>query len=106
MPGLEEVAWREIKSRFPRAKFVEYLFAKDQNGIIIFESREQAAALLELRTIEDLFIQVASAHKLSRDWGDLRKIAGLITESDVLETASKTVQAAKNLETSVSIFEF
>ncbi|MCZ7667870.1 MAG: hypothetical protein M5U34_12025 [Chloroflexi bacterium] len=36
MPGLEEIAWLEIRDMLPGAKFGEYLFAKEQNGIVTF----------------------------------------------------------------------
>ncbi len=89
MPGVEKIAWLEIRDRFPKAKFSEFLFAKDLNGIIAFEFTGKAMELLKLRTTEDVFAQIASIDKLSRDWRDLRIIARHI------ETSPSLIQVIK-----------
>jgi len=81
MPGVEEIAWLEIRSRLPEAKFSETLFAKEQNGIVIFDYDGLIADLLQLRTAEDVFIEALSLEKLSRDWRDLRQVADRIADS-------------------------
>jgi 23S rRNA G2445 N2-methylase RlmL len=89
MPGVEKIAWLEIRDRFPQASFSEFLFAKDQNGIIAFEFPGRATELLNLRTTEDIFVQIASIDKLSRDWRDLRTIARRIERTPLLDQAIK-----------------
>jgi hypothetical protein len=37
MPGIEEIAWLEIRDRLGKLKFAEYLFAPEQNGIVAFD---------------------------------------------------------------------
>ncbi len=91
MPGVEKIAWLEIRQRFPHAKFVEFLFTKDQNGIIVFEFPGNPARLLELRTTEDIFVLVASTDNLSRDWRDLRHITRLMHKKAPLDHALKLV---------------
>jgi 23S rRNA G2445 N2-methylase RlmL len=81
MPGVEEIAWLEIRSRLPRAAFGEYLFAKEKNGIICFGYAGEIPDVLALRTTEDLFLHALSMPKLSRDWRDLRLIAEGIRSS-------------------------
>lgn len=81
MPGVEEITWLEIRSRLPEAKFSETLFAKEQNGIVIFEYEGAIGNLLQLRTAEDVFIEALSVEKLSRDWRDLRQVADQIANS-------------------------
>ena len=39
MPGVEEIAWIEIRDRLKGAHFQRYLFAKEQNGIVVFVHR-------------------------------------------------------------------
>ncbi|MEM7336847.1 MAG: RNA methyltransferase, partial [Chloroflexota bacterium] len=56
MPGIEDIAWLEIKSQLARVKFGEKLFAKDQNGLVLFDYQGDTADLLNLRTTEDLFV--------------------------------------------------
>jgi 23S rRNA G2445 N2-methylase RlmL len=95
MPGVEKIAWLEIRDRFPSAKFSEFLFAKDLNGIVVFEFTGKAPELLKLRTTEDIFAQIASIDKLSRDWRDLRIIARRIETTPLLDRVIKIWQKAK-----------
>ena len=81
MPGVEEITWLEIRSHLPQAKFSETLFAKEQNGIVIFDYDGPIADLLQLRTAEDVFIEALSMEKLSRDWRDLRQVVDRIADS-------------------------
>lgn len=81
MPGVEEIAWLEIRTRLPEVKFGETLFAKEQNGIVIFDYEGPVANLLQLRTAEDVFIEALSVKKLSRDWRDLRQVADRVADS-------------------------
>jgi tRNA (guanine6-N2)-methyltransferase len=87
MPGVEKIAWIEIRKRLPRAIFKEYLFAKDKNGIIVFNHKGSPGDLLHLRSVEDVFSVALSADNISRDWGGLRTITGLIEKSESLDQA-------------------
>ena len=82
MPGVEEIAWLEIRDRLPNAVFQRYLFAKEQNGIVVFDYPGPAADLLKLRTTEDVFMQIAFHDDLTRLRRDLRGIHDLIATSD------------------------
>ncbi len=95
MPGVEKIAWLEIRDRFPKAKFSEFLFAKDLNGIIVFEFSGKAIELLKLRTTEDIFVQIASIDNLSRDWRDLRTIARHIETTPSLDRVIKMWPTAR-----------
>ena len=87
MPGVENIAWLEIRERLRGASLVELLFVKDKSGIVVFEFDGDPAELLGLRTTEDVFALVATATKLSRDWRDLRLVAQLIENSRALGLA-------------------
>ncbi len=54
MPGLETVAFSEIRERVPGAELVKF-----SRGIAQFRSAEHPARLLALRTVEDVFITIA-----------------------------------------------
>jgi SAM-dependent methyltransferase len=82
MPGVEEIAWLEIRDRLKGAHFVRYLFAKEQNGIVVFDYPGPAADLLRLRATDDVFMQVAYHDDLTRLKRDLRGIRDLIAESE------------------------
>ncbi len=82
MPGMEEVAWLEIRDRFPKAHFQRYLFAKEQNGIVVFDTKDNPGDLLQLRTAEDVFQQIAWEPSLSRSHRDLNTITELFASSE------------------------
>ena len=82
MPGVEEIAWLEIRQKLKDAHFQRYLFAKEQNGIVVFDYPGTASDLLRLRTTEDVFFQVAQHDDLTRLRRDLRGIHELIAASE------------------------
>lgn len=81
-PGVEEIAWLEIRLRLPGVKFGEYLFAKEQNGIVVFDYDGDVAAFRELETVETVFLQALSASKLSRGRRDLVQVRDLVTKAE------------------------
>jgi 23S rRNA G2445 N2-methylase RlmL len=87
MPGVEEIAWLEIRKRLKDAHFQRYLFAKEQNGIVVFDHAGPAADLLRLRTVEDVYMQVAFEDKLSPLRRDLRAIGEVIATSEAFGRA-------------------
>lgn len=82
MPGVEEIAWLEIRSRMPSARFGEYLFAKEQNGIVVFDYDGDLGQLLQLRTAEDVFLQALYVAKVSRGRRDLSLVTELVQKSE------------------------
>ena len=82
MPGVEEIAWLEIRERLKNAHFSRYLFAKEQNGIVVFDYPGPATDLLRLRTTEDVFAQIAYFDDLTRLRRDLRTIQEVIAVSE------------------------
>ena len=82
MPGVEEIAWLEIRQKLKDAHFQRYLFAKEQNGIVVFDYPGTASDLLRLRTTEDVFFQIAQHDDLTRLRRDLRGIHELIAASE------------------------
>lgn len=84
LPGLEQVAWLEIRDRLPQAKFREHFFAKDQNGLVLFEYGGESADLLNLRLVEDSFLMLVAPDKLSRGREDLGLIREVIAQSGEL----------------------
>lgn len=78
MPGVEDIAWLEIRKLIPYAQFVDKLFAKERNGIVMFEHDGPIQPMLGLRTTEDLFLMALSLDKISRGWKDLYQLTKLI----------------------------
>jgi 23S rRNA G2445 N2-methylase RlmL len=67
MPGLEEVAWIEIRSRLQGASFEGFKQIRGKNGLVLFRYAGQPADLLALRTTEDVFFLLARVPKIQ--WG-------------------------------------
>ena len=82
MPGVEEIAWLEIRNRLKNPQFLRYLFAKEQNGIVVFDYAGPAQELLRLRTTEDVFSQIAYSDDLTRLRRDLRGLGELVEKSE------------------------
>jgi 23S rRNA G2445 N2-methylase RlmL len=97
LPGFEKIAWLELKEKIVGAKLAGYAFAKEQNGILFFEADTTLAQLLQLRTLEDVFLTAFYQQDMSRDWRDLRRIASLITEAQTFDLALQQFRALSNL---------
>ncbi|MBK8987978.1 MAG: hypothetical protein IPM39_18230 [Chloroflexi bacterium] len=87
VPGAEEIAWLEIRWRLPGAKFGEYLFAKEQNGIVIFDYAGDMADVQQLEAVEDVFLLGLAVPKLSRGKRDLTQIREMVTKAESLGRA-------------------
>ena len=87
MPGVEEIAWLEIRDKLPKVRFGEYLFAKDQNGIVVFHYDGDPQDVLQLRTTEDVFMQVLSVNKMSRGRRDLKQITEMVQQGEAFGKA-------------------
>lgn len=82
MPGVEEIAWLELRNRFPDDRFLRYLFAKEQNGIVVFDHDGKPGKLLSLRTTEDVFMQAAFVPDMARTHRDLARITETVGKSE------------------------
>lgn len=87
MPGVEEIAWLEIRDRLPGAKFSETVFAKEQNGLLIFKYGGEASDLLQLRTVEDVFVLAASIEKVPRTRQALPELTELVSQTAAFQQA-------------------
>lgn len=87
MPGVEDIAWLEIRKLIPYAKFVDKLFAKEKNGLVLFEHDGPIQPMLGLRTTEDLFVMALSLDKISRGWKDLYQLTNLIARNAEFKAA-------------------
>ncbi|MBK7893880.1 MAG: hypothetical protein WAS33_30040 [Candidatus Promineifilaceae bacterium] len=90
MPGVEEIAWLEIRNKLPGAKFGETVFAKDQNGLLIFSYAGDVADLFQLRTVEDVYVLALSVDKVARTRGVLPQITELVRDTAVFQHAIDT----------------
>ncbi len=77
LPGIEPIAWLEIRQRLAKAAHRGDAFAEEKNGIVLFDAPASPAQVLALRCVEDVFVLAAHAPRLTRDYKDLRAIAGL-----------------------------
>ena len=87
MPGVEQIAWLEVRQRFPHATLKEYLFAKERNGILVFDYDGPLEHLLELRTVEDVFLLALSTEVDSRGRGALQEVTRAMQTGPLFEQA-------------------
>lgn len=78
MPGLETVAFSEIRACVPGAELVKFA-----RGIAVFRTVAPASILLKLRTIEDLFVTLAHITSLGPGRDALRVIHSATLNADV-----------------------
>ncbi len=67
MPGLEQIAWIEIRNRLPQASCEAFRKLPGKNGLVLFRHAGAPADLLKLRTPEDVFFLIARIEKIK--WG-------------------------------------
>lgn len=82
MPGIEKIAWLEIRDRLPGATFGDYLFAKDQNGIVTFAYPGPMQQVQQLRTTEDVFLLALFRPKMGRTRRDLSQVSQLVWKDE------------------------
>ncbi len=87
MPGVEQIAWLEVHQRFPSAALKEYLFAKERNGILVFEYAGEPESLLDLRTVEDVFVLALSGEIASRARSALYEVTRAVETDPLFEQA-------------------
>lgn len=87
-PGLEEIAWLEIRDMLPHSRFGEYLFAKEQNGIVTFSYKGPVEDVGQLLTSEDEFLQALSIPKLSRGRQDLALVQEAVAKGEAFGRAT------------------
>jgi tRNA (guanine6-N2)-methyltransferase len=84
VPGLEGLAWEELRERAPGARSVATWSGFDRRAsALLFRSSASVEDLLALRLIEDLFAVVAMTRQLPPGRAGLRAIEGLVAEGDV-----------------------
>ena len=89
-PGIEEVAWLEIRERFPRANFREFLYAKDERGVVVFDFPGSVQQLFSLRVAERFFLNITFMEKVSRGYRDLKALRETLMHTGDLGRAVNT----------------
>lgn len=78
MPGVETIAFTEIRQRFPDAALVRFA-----RGLVLFRTGAAPAELLTLRTTEDVFALVAQIDHLGREQDALRVLHSATKGADI-----------------------
>ncbi len=90
MPGIEEVARREIQSSDPAGECLGLRTYEDKNGLVLFEYERDPTSLLRLRTTEDVFFLT--------NW-----VQGVPTDRAGLRTLTESVKTAKYFDVGLRI---
>lgn len=102
MPGVEHIAWLEVRRRFPHAALREYLFAKERNGILVFDYAGSPDDLLDLRTVEDVFLLALSTEITSRTRSGLQEVMRAIETDPLFEQAIQCFRKQRGLGSRLS----
>lgn len=83
VPGLEELAWEEIREQLAGVRKVATWSGFDRRAsVLLFRSDQPVRQLLELRLAEDVFVVAALTRRLPRGRAGLRAISQLIGPGD------------------------
>lgn len=80
MPGLETLAFGEVRARIADAELVKF-----SRGVALFRTEIAPAELLELRTAEDVFVALAHIKGLGPGRNALRAVHGATLNADVTQ---------------------
>ncbi len=83
MPGLETVAFSEIKTRMPDAELLKFA-----RGIVHFRTSAPAGDLLKLRTTEDVFVLLRHISHLGRAKDALRVLHSATLQAEIANALS------------------
>src|SRR5215472_7452357 len=78
MPGLETLAFSEVRARVPDAELVKFA-----RGIAIFSTAARPGNLMELRTVEDVFVTLTHITGMGYGRGALRVLHGATLNADL-----------------------
>src|SRR5260221_12156685 len=78
MPGLETLAFSEVRARVPDAELVKFA-----RGIAVFRTAARPGNLMELRTVEDVFVTLAHLTRLGHGRDALHVLHGATLNADL-----------------------
>lgn len=78
MPGLETLAFSEVRARIPDAELLKFA-----RGIALFRTAAGPGNLLELRTVEDVFVTLAHITGLGHGRDALRVLHSATSNADI-----------------------
>src|SRR5215469_15402837 len=78
MPGLETIAYSEIKTRMPDAELLKFA-----RGVVLFRTGAAVRDLLKLRITEDVFVLLRHITHLGRAKDALRVLHGATLQLDL-----------------------
>ncbi|HEY4388954.1 MAG TPA: methyltransferase domain-containing protein [Ktedonobacteraceae bacterium] len=78
MPGLETLAYSEIRVQMPDAELIKFA-----RGITIFRTASAPTRLLELRTVEDVFVTLVHIKGLGHGPDALKVLHSAVTQAEI-----------------------
>lgn len=86
-PGIGRLAWNEIQETLSRAELDSERHITGKDDVLLFHTASGAEEILELRTIEDLFVIAVRAFNISSEIHGLRQMHAVATRSESVATA-------------------
>jgi 23S rRNA G2445 N2-methylase RlmL len=97
MPGLEKVAWIEIRKQLDQASFDAFTELPGKNGLVLFRYAGQPSDLLRLRTTEDIFFLIVRIPKIKWGYEGLSQIYQSLSSSRFLGTGLSVYNRAHRI---------
>ncbi|HEX6289557.1 MAG TPA: hypothetical protein VFZ66_10220 [Herpetosiphonaceae bacterium] len=94
-PGFEAIAAQEIEQRLERVALRGTRRVGDKNGIVLFEYDGPPQKIFDLRTIEDLFVVVATIADLPRTFQGLQVLERAVSRAATVEAALNLARQVK-----------
>ena len=93
-PGLGKLAWHELNEQLKRAELVAERHVTHKDDLLLFTTKSSLAELMELRTIEDVFVVATRAFNVSAAISGLKQMHAAIARSDMVHEALQVFKQA------------
>lgn len=92
-PGVGTLAWGEISTTLRKATVLAQRHVPQKDDVILLQTASPAKDLLELRTIEDVFIVAVRAFNIAPSANGLKQIHATVKQSPMVASALHTFTA-------------
>lgn len=93
-PGIGSLAWNEIDSALRKASLLAQRHIPQKDDVLLLQTASPVKELLDLRTIEDVFVVAARAFNIAATMNGLKQIHATVKSSSIVAAALQTYTAA------------
>lgn len=93
-PGIGSLAWNEIDATLRKASLLAQRHIPQKDDVLLLQTASPVKELLDLRTIEDVFVVAARAFNIASAMNGLKQIHATVKSSSIVAAALQTYTAA------------